>query len=340
MLASSLYAGSLACHWSNTSKVSKLGVELCFTTDDNYARFWKSYPSFETDMFSSFSRYVHASTIVLDIGAWIGLTTLYLASRARLVVSIEPSRAACRYLRRLIRLNSLGQRVHLMNAALGSFDGPVFFTGDGDSMDYQLGLAVVKGLSALASVSHLYPDLNLSRACTLVSPTSLSDSLIGTHMLDMVQQLPFKSLVRLSEAACVTWARSTDSLLVMDPRSAAVVSFLSKMEDNTLDPSLRGLVQTMPFGRKRLTRHSGRYLSMVQSLSARKLLKAAPELSYVGFVKLDAEGAELTVLHELEPLLQQARPVLWISIHVSMIGVDAARALVSDPTDFSVRLGS
>lgn len=75
--------------------------------DGEYDSFWEraSCGDWEPDTFRAFDRYVTPGTSVIDIGAWIGPTSLYAAHTARRVVAFEPDPRAFEELQRNVALN-------------------------------------------------------------------------------------------------------------------------------------------------------------------------------------------------------------------------------------------
>lgn len=90
--------------------------------------FWHAMAAgrWEGDTLRLFDSFVDGDTVVFDIGAWIGPTTLYGATLAAAVVSFEPDPIACEELGRNVNLNraeARGERITVVNKAVGAVAG-------------------------------------------------------------------------------------------------------------------------------------------------------------------------------------------------------------------------
>ena len=110
------------------------GSFLTPSLEDEYKHFWTARfgNDWELDTFRCLDEFLRADAIYLDIGAWVGPTVLYAADRCREVVCLEPDPVAHEALRRNIAANPEINNVSVINAALGSDDGPVLIGGNGD----------------------------------------------------------------------------------------------------------------------------------------------------------------------------------------------------------------
>lgn len=116
----------------------KGGVEVCYNTfkGEPWAFWAKQYASWEEDTFRVFRRFAPGK-VVLDIGAWIGPTCLWMANIASRVVALEPTRAAFSHLQANFAMNpSLANKLVLLNVALAAKDFTGRMTNNGDSMDH------------------------------------------------------------------------------------------------------------------------------------------------------------------------------------------------------------
>ncbi|MEM7692957.1 MAG: FkbM family methyltransferase [Pseudomonadota bacterium] len=79
-----------------------------FTVGGGYDVFWDQADDdrWEVSTFEAIKACVDADTVVLDIGAWIGPTVLYAASRARRVIAFEPDPVAATALRENLAMNA------------------------------------------------------------------------------------------------------------------------------------------------------------------------------------------------------------------------------------------
>lgn len=78
--------------------------------------------------FEVFLKYLTKDTVALDVGAEIGLTALYMASKAKYVVAIEPSRNAVKLLKKSLFLNpKLKKKITILEGCLAERDGSYFY---------------------------------------------------------------------------------------------------------------------------------------------------------------------------------------------------------------------
>jgi FkbM family methyltransferase len=112
---------------------------LVFNVADTHPEFWNDFASgrWEPETFALFDHYLDPATVHVDIGAWIGPTVLYAATRARQVIGFEPDPVAFAALQLTARSNPhlAPMAVHGVaiareagNLSMGSKDKP------GDSM--------------------------------------------------------------------------------------------------------------------------------------------------------------------------------------------------------------
>lgn len=96
--------------------------------DRGQREFWDKFEAsaWEPETLSILHANLDRRTTFLDIGAWIGPTTLFAATRARRVIALEPDPLAQRQLRRNVALNSdLSPRVMMVDRALYGSPGMV-----------------------------------------------------------------------------------------------------------------------------------------------------------------------------------------------------------------------
>jgi FkbM family methyltransferase len=113
-------------------------------------QFWKRMQEgrWEKRTLKVFDSFIDAQTLVLDIGAWIGPTTLYAAPAAAGVICFEPDPVAYEELLANLHLNrdeDWARRVHPVNRAVGRTPG-------------RLRIGSPEGLGQSVS-SALYPDV-------------------------------------------------------------------------------------------------------------------------------------------------------------------------------------
>lgn len=135
---------SLCSKVSTSSKLVMNGIrqvnkrdESFYVQIDNSTRdaFWLSnYSTWENETFDVFDEHVNPNTIVLDIGAWIGPTVLYLSSLGAEVIAVEADKDAANVLRNNINLNQF--HVKVIEKAIykdnhGVYFGENLFRNDG-----------------------------------------------------------------------------------------------------------------------------------------------------------------------------------------------------------------
>lgn len=87
--------------------IEKNGVH--YEVAAGYEWFWNQFAnnSWEPNTFKVFDRFLEKDRNYLDIGAWIGPTVLYAASKAKNVYAFEPDQVAFSSLKRNIELNNI-----------------------------------------------------------------------------------------------------------------------------------------------------------------------------------------------------------------------------------------
>jgi FkbM family methyltransferase len=78
-----------------------------FNVADTHPEFWNDFASgrWEPETFALFDHYLDRATVHVDVGAWIGPTVLYAATRARQVIGFEPDPVAFAALQLTARSN-------------------------------------------------------------------------------------------------------------------------------------------------------------------------------------------------------------------------------------------
>jgi FkbM family methyltransferase len=133
--------------------VEKRGVEFtvdltCEGTGQQIRSYWytqwwlANWRTFEPETFALFDREIGPEDVVLDVGAWIGPTCLYLARKAKRVIALEPDPAAFRVLKANLQLNPWATNLTITNIALADRTGPTPFGGNGDLGNSQSTLLV------------------------------------------------------------------------------------------------------------------------------------------------------------------------------------------------------
>ncbi len=76
--------------------------KLCDLTSNKNTELWlcNNFKTWEKDTFSVFRHYANKEKIVIDIGAWIGLTGIWLAKNNKSVICVEGDKEAVKSLRK------------------------------------------------------------------------------------------------------------------------------------------------------------------------------------------------------------------------------------------------
>ena len=106
---------------------------------NGYKTFWNlvNQGKWELETFSVFDSNINYQTLFIDIGGWIGPTSLYGAQLAKKTLSLEPDPFAYRRLKENLNLNTFfHKKIKLLNLALWSEETSISFISDtkiGDS---------------------------------------------------------------------------------------------------------------------------------------------------------------------------------------------------------------
>jgi FkbM family methyltransferase len=136
--------------------------------DRGQREFWDKYNDgrWEQSTLAIIDRCVDRNTVMVDIGAWIGPTALYAATRARRVIALEPDPLALRQLRRNIALNpDLAVRIMTIGRAVHRRAGTVTLGSAKDGGD--------------SKSSVLIERMATSWEVETITPMELTDALIG-----------------------------------------------------------------------------------------------------------------------------------------------------------------
>lgn len=113
-----------------------------YTVADGHEWFWKIFAdkSWEPETFRIFDKFLDRSKNFLDIGAWIGPTTLYASPKAKQVFSFEPDPVAYRSLVQNLQFNKAENVVPYPVAVSNKWQGLNFGVKNalGDSMSSQI----------------------------------------------------------------------------------------------------------------------------------------------------------------------------------------------------------
>jgi FkbM family methyltransferase len=110
---------------------------------DTHREFWDAYASgrWEPETFALFDRYLDKNTVHVDVGAWIGPTVLYAATRARQVIGFEPDPVAFASLQASVSANPNLASIEVHQVAIAAARGELRLgahTTPGDSMSSAL----------------------------------------------------------------------------------------------------------------------------------------------------------------------------------------------------------
>ncbi|HEY7383290.1 MAG TPA: FkbM family methyltransferase [Beijerinckiaceae bacterium] len=121
----------------------RMGARTIHVADDQ-PTFWDRVEAgrWEPGTLALIDQLVDGGTTFLDLGAWVGPTALYAATRARRVIAVEADPAALDQLKRNLSVNpDLAQRIDIVAGAIDAREGPVTLGARrkaGDSMSSTL----------------------------------------------------------------------------------------------------------------------------------------------------------------------------------------------------------
>lgn len=78
--------------------------------------FWGQYDSWENQTFNIFDKFLSKDKDFLDIGAWVGATSLYSTFLSRKVVCVEPDKVAFSFLERNMKINNINNHIGINKA--------------------------------------------------------------------------------------------------------------------------------------------------------------------------------------------------------------------------------
>ena len=86
-----------------TREVSYAGRTVALADLPEYGKFYRKLAEgrWETHTFDALGKYLDADTVLIDIGAWIGVTPFWSAQGAKAVVAVEPDPKCAAILKRL-----------------------------------------------------------------------------------------------------------------------------------------------------------------------------------------------------------------------------------------------
>lgn len=114
-----------------------------FVVEPTYASFWREFSaeSWEPETFAVFDQFIDRRTLHLDVGAWIGPTVLYAATRAAKVIGFEPDPVAYGILQTNVAANPQLAPIQVEHVAIAPRAGRIQIGSRGaagDSMSSEL----------------------------------------------------------------------------------------------------------------------------------------------------------------------------------------------------------
>ncbi len=103
-------------------------AEVSVVEHPRFDAYWAyvHHGQWEPQTFALLQTFAHPEAVVVDIGAWIGPTTLFAAHHAQHVLAFEPDPAAFSMLEANVAANPrLAERITLSNTCISPTDGPV-----------------------------------------------------------------------------------------------------------------------------------------------------------------------------------------------------------------------
>lgn len=143
------------CSKDDVFCVEKAGVSVRYDITTRHGWFWTNiYWHFDWPIFCVFRQFIKSTSVVLDVGGWIGLTAIWFANVAQKgkVVVLEPSEKAFKELLLNIAANPDSiDRISATNVALGSHRGIHHITNHGTAIDRVLGNEVINSTLAIST---------------------------------------------------------------------------------------------------------------------------------------------------------------------------------------------
>jgi FkbM family methyltransferase len=147
LLSSLSFSSSALRTGAPEASVVKLGYTVHYDPEMPNVAFWRdNFADYEPLTYNIFNRFIDNRTVVLDVGAWVGLTALWEGHAARKVFAMEPTASAFYELKRNLQKNpEIAGRVEIINEALGAADEVREMTNGDHAQDQILGAGTVPG---------------------------------------------------------------------------------------------------------------------------------------------------------------------------------------------------
>jgi FkbM family methyltransferase len=119
-------------------------IEVGTTPNDDIHWKWVNKGTWERDTFNAIDQHVDKDTFFVDIGAHIGMVSLYASALAHQVVAVEPDEAALSALKANIRLNNI-TNIEVIEKAIADGSKLTLYSGGlGNSMSNLMGKGAVQ----------------------------------------------------------------------------------------------------------------------------------------------------------------------------------------------------
>ena len=119
----------------NYSKISKNNEIFFIKNDDPNLPFWKNtYLNWESETFDVFDAFLKNDKTFIDIGAWVGTTSMYASRLSKKVYSIEADRVSNKYLTQNCK-NNCNDNVIIINKAIYSQSDQTILFGSNNHLN-------------------------------------------------------------------------------------------------------------------------------------------------------------------------------------------------------------
>ena len=112
----------------NTRTISMRAQEVQVVSNPRFDAFWSyvNIDQWEPTTFAILETFIQSDSVAIDIGAWIGPTTLFAAQLGERILAVEPDPGAFAMLEANVAANpGLASRVTLSSACIAPADGPL-----------------------------------------------------------------------------------------------------------------------------------------------------------------------------------------------------------------------
>ena len=114
---------------SRPISINKRGVDFKFSPNTRNKEFYENvFLNWEEETYDFFQSFTDKNGTCIDIGAWVGLTTIWLSKNFKKVISIEADKDSVKELKENIKLSNC-DNVVVCEKAISNIDGKVYFGG-------------------------------------------------------------------------------------------------------------------------------------------------------------------------------------------------------------------